>query len=571
MRSVAAMKSLKFGGAILALAALAAKASGGAGWACSDCPHELITINFSGAQVFDMNTVPITDFLPTDGRPTVATGLGGIALTDTGVVISIWDSADGIRWTALPGGTNPQAQVSQDHIVVSSEDGLFVFHEAGALTYANPALARAQTAPLFDGAVAYLGVLHAGVITMDGTELFEIPISPPASLSGLGDGLALVIDDDSVEIYDRTGNLVSIEHEVQPVKSEGAGKTALRYPDKVVVLDGDGNVIVELKTKNEANLIRLAVDEIVIVADGVAHYFDCMGNPQDNLVVADNATVLPSAGPNKVVREDTDDATHVDVFGPGGVLIRRLTHAPGANVRVEGGKIIVVEWDGDDPSADGSATIYDENGVLIKQDTTTGCPEVKLCCDKIIVIDNDQVRIYNADGSTFLAHTTGDDRGTVVCGEGHIIFVEDNLVTSYDCETGARGLSVVTNGRATVATGGGRITVTDSDGTQVYDADTGGAKDEAGLPLIGTLPPGIDVEIMFVQIQNPPTMGLVGDVNCDGLVSVSDIGAFVLALTDPVGYSVQFPDCDINLADTNGDGIVSVGDIGAFVQLLVGP
>lgn len=64
--------------------------------------------------------------------------------------------------------------------------------------------------------------------------------------------------------------------------------------------------------------------------------------------------------------------------------------------------------------------------------------------------------------------------------------------------------------------------------------------------------------------------GLLGDMNCDGVVSVGDIGAFVLALTDPAGYAAQFPDCDINNGDINGDGIVSVGDIGAFVALLTG-
>lgn len=64
--------------------------------------------------------------------------------------------------------------------------------------------------------------------------------------------------------------------------------------------------------------------------------------------------------------------------------------------------------------------------------------------------------------------------------------------------------------------------------------------------------------------------GLVGDVNCDGLVSVSDIAAFVLALTDPAGYAANFPTCDINNADINNDGVVSVGDIGPFVALLTG-
>lgn len=59
-----------------------------------------------------------------------------------------------------------------------------------------------------------------------------------------------------------------------------------------------------------------------------------------------------------------------------------------------------------------------------------------------------------------------------------------------------------------------------------------------------------------------------GDVNCDGLISVGDIGPFVIALTDPAAYAAQFPGCDNSNADTNCDGAVTVGDIGSFVALL---
>ncbi|MGE3182915.1 MAG: alpha-amylase family glycosyl hydrolase, partial [Phycisphaerae bacterium] len=63
---------------------------------------------------------------------------------------------------------------------------------------------------------------------------------------------------------------------------------------------------------------------------------------------------------------------------------------------------------------------------------------------------------------------------------------------------------------------------------------------------------------------------LLGDMNCDGIVSVSDIGGFVLALTNPAQYAIDFPTCDIDAADTNEDGSISVSDIGAFVALLTG-
>lgn len=61
---------------------------------------------------------------------------------------------------------------------------------------------------------------------------------------------------------------------------------------------------------------------------------------------------------------------------------------------------------------------------------------------------------------------------------------------------------------------------------------------------------------------------IAGDLNCDGVISVSDIGPFVLLLTDPAGYAAQFPDCDPSRGDINNDGLVTVSDIGPFVALL---
>ncbi|MDX2200763.1 MAG: cytochrome c peroxidase [Phycisphaerae bacterium] len=60
-----------------------------------------------------------------------------------------------------------------------------------------------------------------------------------------------------------------------------------------------------------------------------------------------------------------------------------------------------------------------------------------------------------------------------------------------------------------------------------------------------------------------------GDANCDGVVSVGDIAAFVLALTDPPSYLTNYP-CSIFTADVDGNGVVSVGDISPFVAALIG-
>ena len=81
---------------------------------------------------------------------------------------------------------------------------------------------------------------------------------------------------------------------------------------------------------------------------------------------------------------------------------------------------------------------------------------------------------------------------------------------------------------------------------------------------------------LFSLGRDDATLGLArspfsrGDLNCDGLVNFDDIDPFVLALSDPAAYALQYPDCDILNGDANGDGVVNFDDINAFVALLSG-
>ena len=62
-----------------------------------------------------------------------------------------------------------------------------------------------------------------------------------------------------------------------------------------------------------------------------------------------------------------------------------------------------------------------------------------------------------------------------------------------------------------------------------------------------------------------------GDLNMDGFLGTSDIGPFVLALTNPAAYRAAFPAGSIlELADINGDNFVGTSDIGPFIGLLTG-
>ena len=62
----------------------------------------------------------------------------------------------------------------------------------------------------------------------------------------------------------------------------------------------------------------------------------------------------------------------------------------------------------------------------------------------------------------------------------------------------------------------------------------------------------------------------LGDLNCDGLVDINDVGAFVMALVDPAGYQAAYPGCDPLRADMNASGAADGADVQLFVDALLG-
>ena len=65
-----------------------------------------------------------------------------------------------------------------------------------------------------------------------------------------------------------------------------------------------------------------------------------------------------------------------------------------------------------------------------------------------------------------------------------------------------------------------------------------------------------NAEIILIE-----AVGLLGDVNCDGIVSLLDVGPFVELITNG-DFSAK--------ADINEDGAVDLLDVGPFVTLLTG-
>jgi len=64
---------------------------------------------------------------------------------------------------------------------------------------------------------------------------------------------------------------------------------------------------------------------------------------------------------------------------------------------------------------------------------------------------------------------------------------------------------------------------------------------------------------------------MLGDMNCDGVVNISDLPLFALALVDASAYATAQPARTINNGDMNQDGFIDGGDLAGFISSLVGP
>ncbi len=163
-------------------------------------------------------------------------------------------------------------------------------------------------------------------------------------------------------------------------------------------------------------------------------------------------------------------------------------------------------------------------------------------------------------GSTISASTTIVEGGGGWNGSNPL-FVDgdgaDNTWGTYDdkCQLQANSPAVNTGSVANVPQDLGDI---DLDGNVAEQLPI----DLDGNPRIN------DVVVDVGAYEYEPQATLIGDMNCDGFVTVGDIGAFVLAITDPAAYQAANPTCEIINGDCNQDGFVTVGDIGAFVALL---
>lgn len=203
-------------------------------------------------------------------------------------------------------------------------------------------------------------------------------------------------------------------------------------------------------------------------------------------------------------------------------------------------------------------SFYANGGIAID---LTGSAAPGVTPNDVLDLDNGGNRLQNFPE---LESVTGSAASTHVVGTLHSSATSTFVVDFYgsdECDPSGFGEGRLWLGSTSVTTA--------ADGNAVIDVLLP-VGDLAGDVLTATATDIDGNTSEFSACTLVAGAGLVGDMNCDGLVSVGDIGGFVLALSDPAGYAAAYSGCRVLNADVNQDGFVSVGDIGAFVSLLSG-
>ncbi len=117
------------------------------------------------------------------------------------------------------------------------------------------------------------------------------------------------------------------------------------------------------------------------------------------------------------------------------------------------------------------------------------------------------------------------------------------------------------------------VDMEDCDGNGVHDAidlRVGNAEDcnDNDVPDSCDIASGYSEDVDGNGVPDEcEAQGLVGDLNCDGVVSFDDIAAFVRALGGQEVYEGAYPACRWLNADCDGDGDVDFDDVAPFVAL----
>lgn len=260
---------------------------------------------------------------------------------------------------------------------------------------------------------------------------------------------------------------------------------------------------------------------------------------------------LGSGSGNNLARND-----QINLYDAGGALIDRLTYGdqtyPGT-IRTQNasGQTCAASLGLDDVHAWRLSTVADAFGSAAAVTGEIGTPGT-----------------YNSPSVTI----SGQPASTVVCPTETAQFTvaaSGTVTYQWQIETAPPGSGIFTNlANGTIGT---TLSVASGATTATLSIQLNGDATLSGYAFRCVVSRSCASET-----STPATLAIwssciAGDLNCSGVVDIDDLAPFVLALTDPASYPVEYPGCTIARGDMNSDGSIDGLDIAPFSVLLIGP
>lgn len=288
-------------------------------------------------------------------------------------------------------------------------------------------------------------------------------------------------------------------------------------------------------------------------------------------IIDDNKVVI-SDWPNNAgsTQDNICDAAAVTMAGLG-YTVHRVpafsvsgTHYTYTNVIICNNLVLVPSYT--------NATVSPSNATALAtwQAAMPGKTVVQINCQAIVtsagvmhcIAMHIPVAIGGANPTAYLKNY----RGGEVLTPGQQITV--NWISDDDVSTLNADLLLSTDGGATWPTTIAAATA--DDGSEAWTVPSIPCTSHARLRVVvrdGDGNTGSDSSTSDITITGQPCLG---DMNCDGLVNLSDVEPMVMALTDPGAYNLAYPGCIAN-GDLNASTQTDGDDIQGFSTVLISP
>ena len=269
----------------------------------------------------------------------------------------------------------------------------------------------------------------------------DIPRSGASRQSVLaGSGRVVVVDDNQMRAFDDLGAMVFQIGNRSTTRQEVAkGKDRIAVVDSrgAQILDRNGQLVFVIQNRDAGKLeVDVGKDRIVAIDDRGVRIYDRTGTLKRHIGTRGRPTVTRTK--DRIIVTDDQDTTVYDKDGnPLGNPVNKRINTKRHTVIVHDDRIIIV--------GDNEVVIIDGNGKVKKGIPTSGRGDVTTGKNRVIISDDQDTGIYDKDGKPIgRINKTGTKRQKVKVTDDRIIIIDENGVRIFNHDRVPQGNTIQT-------------------------------------------------------------------------------------------------------------------------------